>query len=298
MKALLLLHKLGLTNLSDEQVDKYYQIQSQVLPALEASADSLPEITDVSLKKALKNEQLSLRYFPRAFANGDLACHQVCVVWCVDNQHADYEIVFRQFDYDEALNFWILEQAITEYRHKFSAQESTLRPYLSIQIGSSCLYSQQFLARFDALIHQYDIGADDRLELLVSENALTATPELTESIFAGLRKRGVSVVISNFGAGYSGVAYLKRLPIDAILIDRAFIAEIDNPQSEAIVDAVISMSHHLGLKVIADGVDTEAQWHSLANKDCDMLQGRFITESFSARESANQLAEASANIKA
>ncbi len=85
---------------------------------------------------------------------------------------------------------------------------------------------------------------------------------------------GVTLSVDDFGTGYSSLAYLRRFPVDVVKIDRSFIANInDNAADEAVVQAVIDLSHTLGMKVVAEGVETPEQEATLRALDCDIIQG-------------------------
>ena len=89
-----------------------------------------------------------------------------------------------------------------------------------------------------------------------------------------LKELGVRLSLDDFGTGYSSLAYLRQFPIDALKIDKSFVDQIGNgPDGSAIVDAVIALSHRLGLSVVAEGVETGAQQAHLRAQGCDELQG-------------------------
>ena len=110
------------------------------------------------------------------------------------------------------------------------------------------------------------------LELELTESAALDSLELTVQVIQALRALGVTCSIDDFGTGYCGLSYLNRLPIDALKIDRSFITELSGG-SDTIVTAVISLGHSLGLKVIAEGVETADQLAYLASRGCDEMQG-------------------------
>ncbi|WP_240318509.1 EAL domain-containing protein [Lysobacter sp. TY2-98] len=115
----------------------------------------------------------------------------------------------------------------------------------------------------------------DRLELELTESVIMA--EETWSALQAIRDLGVHMSIDDFGTGYSSFAYLKRLPINALKIDREFIGDLTrDPDDEAITSAVIAMGHSLGLNVVAEGVETEGQLDFLRRNGCDEIQGYWL----------------------
>ncbi|MBA3508279.1 MAG: PAS domain S-box protein, partial [Betaproteobacteria bacterium] len=130
-------------------------------------------------------------------------------------------------------------------------------------------------------------GLDPRyLEIEVTETLLMDGAEPFIHTLQGLKKLGVTIAIDDFGTGYSSLSYLKRFPIDKVKIDCSFIRDIvSDPDDAAIVKAVVAMSHHLKLKVVAEGVETTQQAEFLRRTHCDVVQG-FL---FGAPVSATQL---------
>ena len=117
-------------------------------------------------------------------------------------------------------------------------------------------------------------------------------PERAVTLLRDMRQIGVHVAIDDFGTGHSSLAYLKRFPVDNLKIDRSFIADIPADRGDAaITQAIIAMAHSLGLKVIAEGVETQVQFDFLAAQGCDEYQGYFFARPM-AEEQARALLEA------
>jgi len=115
------------------------------------------------------------------------------------------------------------------------------------------------------------------LEIEITERTIMHDPERAVEILAGLRRMGVKVSIDDFGTGQSSLGYLKRLPIDVVKIDRSFVQDVaTNPDDAAIAGAVVAMAHSMGLRVVAEGVETTEQLHFLRKMNCDEVQGYFL----------------------
>ena len=120
--------------------------------------------------------------------------------------------------------------------------------------------------------------APHRLELELTESILIQEPEAAADTLARLARHGVQISIDDFGTGYSSLAYLKRLPIDALKIDRGFVRDITvAPDDAAIVTAIITMARALGLRTVAEGVETKEQLDFLRRQGCDTMQGYYFS---------------------
>lgn len=124
-----------------------------------------------------------------------------------------------------------------------------------------------------------DVGIPPHLlELELTESVLMANAEQTAARLQAFRALGVSLAIDDFGTGYSSLAYLKRLPITTIKIDKAFVDGLPHDAEDAaITPTIVAMAHSLGLRVVAEGVETEAQMRFLAERGCDEIQGFWIS---------------------
>jgi len=123
------------------------------------------------------------------------------------------------------------------------------------------------------------------LELEITETTLMEQIDLAIELLDQIKSLGISVTIDDFGTGYSSLNYLKRLPIDTLKIDKAFIDDIpDDKDDMEISSAVIAMAHKLGLKVVAEGVSTQAHWDFLKQNKCDIAQGYLLGKPMGAQE--------------
>jgi EAL domain-containing protein (putative c-di-GMP-specific phosphodiesterase class I)/ActR/RegA family two-component response regulator len=129
------------------------------------------------------------------------------------------------------------------------------------------------------------------LDLELTESAVMKDSAAAASTLNALGKIGVGLALDDFGTGYSSLAHLKRFPFDAVKIDRAFVTDITHDTEDAaIAAAIISMAHRMELRVIAEGVETQAQFNYLRLKDCDEMQGFLFSPAVAADAFATDLA--------
>src|SRR3712207_5034496 len=116
------------------------------------------------------------------------------------------------------------------------------------------------------------------LELEITESTIMADHRRAMTILTRLSKMGVALSVDDFGTGYSSLAYLQNLPVDFIKIDKSFCMSMaDDPGNKTIVQSTIDLGHNLGLKVVAEGVETEEAYQTLAELGCDYAQGYFLS---------------------
>jgi EAL domain-containing protein (putative c-di-GMP-specific phosphodiesterase class I) len=121
----------------------------------------------------------------------------------------------------------------------------------------------------------------------LTEGLIMQDIERSTRVIDQLKKLGIAISIDDFGTGYSSLNYLRRFPIDTIKIDRSFITDLmTNADDSSIVTAIIVMAHSLKMKVIAEGVETLEQYHSLKERGCDLIQGYFISKALPAKKMA------------
>ena len=123
-----------------------------------------------------------------------------------------------------------------------------------------------------------DVGiAPSRLQVELTESSLMRDPDRGLATMQRLHERGISIALDDFGTGFSSMSYLQHLPLDVLKIDRSFVAEVENnPRNAAICRALLSLGHSLGLQIVAEGVETDAQREWMRRHGCDHLQGYLL----------------------
>ena len=129
-----------------------------------------------------------------------------------------------------------------------------------------------------------------RLELELTESSVLHEVERVQATLAALRRMGVTLALDDVGTGYASLSHLKRLPLDVLKVDRSFVAGLAEPPDAAIVRALIELGHRLGLRVVAEGVETEAQVGELRRLGCDAVQGHGVARPLGATEIGRWLA--------
>ena len=118
-----------------------------------------------------------------------------------------------------------------------------------------------------------------RLELEITEGVIMADPVRVGEVLERLREVGVKLAIDDFGTGYSSLAYLKRLPVDVLKIDRSFVSNlIEESRDAAVVHSAVELAHSLGLGVVAEGVEDAATYEALRRLGCDFVQGYHVAK--------------------
>jgi EAL domain-containing protein (putative c-di-GMP-specific phosphodiesterase class I) len=127
------------------------------------------------------------------------------------------------------------------------------------------------------------------LELEITESTAMQQTDVTLSTLKRLKALGVSIAIDDFGTGYSSLSYLRRFPVDKVKIDRSFVSEVPgNRDQGAIVSAIVALAHALQIRVVAEGVETEAQREFLRSCGCDFIQGYLVGKPVDADTAAKE----------
>lgn len=174
------------------------------------------------------------------------------------------------------VGLWVLRQACQDMLRL--ATELGHAPRVSVNLSARQFASQRLAEQVAAVLRDTGLPAE-QLELEITEQMLINDLESSRATLGSLKDLGVTVAIDDFGTGYCSLAYLKRLPLHVLKIDRTFVSGLpDDLNDLAIVEAITLLAHKLDLQVIAEGVETAAQLETLRALGCDMVQGYYLSK--------------------
>jgi diguanylate cyclase (GGDEF)-like protein len=233
------------------------------------------------LRRALERDEFTLLYQPKVdIISGHITGTEALLRW----QHPELGWIapgrFIPLAEESGLilpiGAWALKTACVQNR---TWQKQGLRGLRVAVNLSPRQFAVETLPRdIVAALKESGLDATD-LELEITESMAMSNSEQTVAMLRQLKRMGTYVSIDDFGTGYSSLAYIKRLPIDSVKLDRSFVEDLPGDRdSVAITKAVINMAHSLRLTVVAEGVETQAQLHFLAGEECDEMQGHLFSE--------------------
>ena len=251
-------------------------------PALDRN--SIKRLTFMSeLPSAVKNHQLQLYYQPQVCTQGaQKSVHGVeCLVRWEHPEHGfippdEFIGLAEKTGYIVELTIWVLDQALTQFAKWRRENSHSFR--LSVNISALDLQREGFDRLLLELLRTHQVPAE-RLTLEITESAAMRDPVAAIEQLKKLQNLGVRLAIDDFGAGYSSLAHLKKMPVHELKIDKSFVMELDrNKDDGTIVRSTIELGHNMGLEVIAEGVENSRIAWQLEHWGCDVLQGFHISK--------------------
>lgn len=250
----------------------------------------------VELREALDGGQLVLHFQPQLdLSSGAVVGAEALVRW----NHPTRGLLLPQAFIPLAeptglihpLTEWVLRAAVGQ-AVRWRGQGHGLR--VAVNISPRSLLEGDLPGTVRRALAEGDLAAH-RLELEITETAVMGDPERAAAVLTQLRAMGVGVAIDDFGVGQSSLAYLRRLPVTVLKLDRSIITHLlERPEDEAVTDAIIGLGHRLGLQVVAEGVETAGVQSRLTTLGCDTAQGYGISRPLPADVFDTWLAERAA----
>lgn len=236
------------------------------------------------LRNALNQQELLLYYQPQHMVDGgDIIGVEALIRWQPAGRAlvspAEFIPIAEETDLIVDIGNWVLYEACAQY---VRWEENGIRiPQLSVNVSAKQFHATDFVDRIHDVLAR--TGMDPAcLNLEITESVVLGHAEGTISKMAELKELGISFAIDDFGAGYSSLSYLKRLPADELKIDRSFIQGIPRDgDNMAIVEAVIAMARHMGFNVTAEGVESRQQLEFLKTQGCSFYQGYLASKPLS-----------------
>ena len=228
------------------------------------------------LRLALQDRQFELHYQPQICTHNRAICGvEALVRWRHPERGLIPPLKFIPIAEESGLinelGAWVLDEACRQLAVWRSKGVEGVR--MAVNLSAHQLRAPDLPDVVGKTLTRYGLGHGD-LELEVTESAAMYDPELAIERLAELRDLGINLAIDDFGTGYSSLAYLKLLPIQTLKLDRSFVKDIENDENDAAISAAtIALAHSLSLKVVGEGVETEAQSRFLESHGCDFLQG-------------------------
>jgi diguanylate cyclase len=253
-------------------------------PALEDDARERFELLR-ELRHALERDELELYYQPKIdAATGKVTAAEALIRWNHPKRGLlgpdAFMAIAERFGLIRRLGHWVIEEAC---RQAGVWRESGLRMRVAINLSALQMRQDDLVERIQGSLARHHV--DPRLLTCeITESVAMEDTRVTQGTLRALGAAGIHVSIDDFGTGYSSLAYLRKLPAEELKIDRSFIMDVEfSADARAVVDAVLKLSHALGLKVVAEGIENERQQRILTALGCDELQGFLFAKPMTAR---------------
>jgi diguanylate cyclase (GGDEF)-like protein len=231
------------------------------------------------LGRALDEGELVLYVQPQAsLSNGEIVGAEALVRWLHPMRGlippGEFVPFAERTGLGRRLSRFVLEQAVQQLAVWSSDADAPRR--LAVNLSMVDLLDLGLPQEVARLLHEAGVESE-RLELEITEGVIMADPVRVGTVLEQLREVGVKLAIDDFGTGYSSLAYLKRLPVDILKIDRSFVSGmVEEPRDAAVVRSAIELAHSLGLDIVAEGVEDEQTFAALRGLGCDFAQGYYI----------------------
>jgi diguanylate cyclase (GGDEF)-like protein/PAS domain S-box-containing protein len=233
------------------------------------------------LRRALERDEFRVFYQPKINADsGEITALEALIRW----QHpelgtlspAEFIALAEESGLIIPIGEWVMRRAC---RDNHTWQERGLpKIRVAVNLSGYQLQARNFVEAVRSVLEETGLEGD-YLEFEITETVIMQNPEFAVAVLSRLRDMGIHISIDDFGTGYSSLAHLKRFSVNTLKIDQTFVRDIEiNSTDAAITSAIISMGNSLGLKVIAEGVETEGQFNVLKGKHCEEMQGYLFSK--------------------
>jgi diguanylate cyclase (GGDEF)-like protein/PAS domain S-box-containing protein len=244
-------------------------------------------VLESNLRPGLERREFFVQYQPQVSSvDFHLVGMEALVRWQHPNLGLLYPTEFISLAEDSGLIIplgdWVFRTACLQNK---AWQDAALVPMrLAVNFSARQFQQPGFISSVEEILKETNLDPG-WLELEITESSIMKDPDKAIEKLLELKMMGIKVAIDDFGTGYSSLNYLKRFPIDTLKIDRSFVSDLcKDPHDTAIVRAIITLGHALDLTVVAEGVETREQLESLAELECDVVQGFLFSKALSSED--------------
>jgi diguanylate cyclase (GGDEF)-like protein/PAS domain S-box-containing protein len=246
------------------------------LPSMQLAVEERMHLYN-DLRYVVTRDELELHYQPQYNTRGEIIGAEALLRWNHPQRGLVSPAEFIPLAEDTGLILpigeWVLLSACRLVRRLEAAGEGISLPVLAVNVSPRQFRQASFVQKVLAIVAETGIDAG-RIELELTEGVLVEDIEDTIEKMAALKAAGIRFSIDDFGTGYSSLAYLQQLPLHSLKIDQSFVRNMQNElHGNVLVETIIVMGRHLNLAVIAEGVETEEQFHALCAMGCEQFQG-------------------------
>ena len=241
------------------------------------------KILEERLKNGIKNNEFVIYLQPKFYTNtGKLAGAEALVRWNRDGDVVMPNIfipLFEKYELITVLDTYVLEN-ICRLQQQWRKQEYNIVP-ISVNESRLHLYNENHINELIDLVNKYNVQPNT-IELEMTETTVVHNVELAKEAERNVHKLGFTVSMDDFGTGYSSFSMLKNINIDVLKMDKSFFDDIvESSRGKIIIEAIIEMSHKLGIEVVAEGIENKEQVDYLKRINCDMIQGYYFEKPIS-----------------
>ncbi|MDO3376886.1 putative bifunctional diguanylate cyclase/phosphodiesterase [Geoalkalibacter halelectricus] len=236
---------------------------------------------ETRLRRALERNEFLLHYQPQVeLSSGRVTGVEGLLRWCKDGGEIlvpprEFIPILEETGLIVPVGEWVLQTAVAQARQWELAGLAPLQ--LAVNISARQFYRESLPEKIHTILEQNGFSSS-RLTLEITESILLQDTGESLSKLRTLKDMGINIAIDDFGTGYSSLAYLKRLPIDELKIDRVFVEGMtEDPKDAALIEAIIELARKLGMKVVAEGVETAEQLDFISRRGCEKVQGFFLS---------------------
>jgi EAL domain-containing protein (putative c-di-GMP-specific phosphodiesterase class I) len=238
------------------------------------------------LRTALTSDQFVVHYQPKFdLATGDVHSVEALVRWDHPIRGLLYPDAFLHLVEESGLMPTLTRVVLAQALDQASIWQAKGQPLtVAVNLSASSLVDTDLPKQVTSMLAARSVPPS-ALHLEITEEFLMADRDQARSILARLRSTGVQISVDDFGTGYSSLSYLRDLPVDELKLDRSFVFPmVDDARAAALVASTISLTHSLGLRIVAEGVETQAAFAELTRLGCDQAQGYYMSTPVPAAE--------------